>query len=49
MATIGGDWIPHRRASDGELVGWIRLGGDAGPPPAALCPLTEEDRAAPWR
>ncbi|MGI6879134.1 hypothetical protein [Microbacterium sp. gxy059] len=22
------DWIPHRRASDGELVGWIRPAGD---------------------
>ncbi|WP_156761291.1 hypothetical protein [Microbacterium karelineae] len=29
MATIGDDWIPHRRASDGELVGWIRPIGDA--------------------
>ncbi|MDN3310895.1 hypothetical protein QWJ90_08130 [Microbacterium oryzae] len=22
------DWIPHRRASDGELVGWVRPAGD---------------------
>ncbi|MGX9347204.1 hypothetical protein [Microbacterium sp. KNMS] len=22
------DWIPHRRASDGELVGWVRPDGD---------------------
>lgn len=22
------DWIPHRRASDGELVGWVRPEGD---------------------
>lgn len=26
--TLGTDWIPHRRASDGELVGWIRPVGD---------------------
>lgn len=29
VMTIGADWIPHRRASDGELVGWIRPSGDA--------------------
>lgn len=29
MVTIGDDWIPHRRASDRELVGWIRPAGDA--------------------
>jgi hypothetical protein len=29
MTTIGDDWIPHRRGSDGELVGWIRPAGDA--------------------
>ena len=28
MTTIGDDWIPHRRSSDGELVGWIRPAGD---------------------
>lgn len=26
--TIADDWIPHRRASDRELVGWIRPVGD---------------------
>ena len=28
MTTLGDDWIPHRRASDRELVGWIRPVGD---------------------
>ena len=28
MTTIGDDWIPHRRSSDGELVGWIRPAGE---------------------
>lgn len=28
MTTIGDDWIPHRRSSDRELVGWIRAVGE---------------------
>lgn len=40
--TLRADWIPHRRASDGELVGWIRPAGDGWQAMSLFAtPLTE--------
>ncbi len=44
MTTIDDDWIPHRRSSDGELVGWIRPRGDAWQAMSLFAmPLTDPD------